>query len=450
MNKISILLTIMARIFFLAVWDRSAWAGLTSYSHLVQTKAFDQLVEVDYGNQIYYNESLDIPTISVCQQFTNMEKAKSTIIKGYDLVIHKNVLDLGGSGFTSQASGNTTLTITLAANDKDHLYVGTLIRFKFRPTEANYTNFCIVTSKEEADTTTIVIRPHDYETNTAGKIGIASGIDVEAGTKMVLMGNRSARGAGSVKGTAMFPSVIDNEFQDMRTPYEVDDLSATEKMYVPGTPENLIAIQAKAVHNKRREASWLFNGSSWVRTIAAGTDTTQNSNMKGLWTAIDSGTSPAKKGYDTFSDTVLDEWMQLLNNSRLDDKSKKRFVLCNQALINIVSKWKRDAHHGIDLMETNAYGIPGVTRLKWGAITLDLHNHYLFDEIWPDQTKPMAMAIYFPFLRYKYKMKDHIRMNIQANDETKKKHEYRIVESYIAHQINTAYWGLLYANDERF
>lgn len=448
MKTIINIYNLFVRIFFLAFWDRAAYAGLTSYGHLVQSKAFDQLIEVDYGNQIMYNETLDIPTISVCQNFTNMEQAQSTIIKGYDIVIHKNVLDLAAD-FTSQASGNTALTITLAANDKDHLYVGTLIRFKFLPTGANYTNFCIVTDKVEADTTTITIRPHDYETNTASKIGIASAITVEDGTKMILLGNRSARGAGSVKGTAMFPSVIDNEFQDMRTPYEVDDIAATEKMYIPGTPENLLAIQTKAVHNKRREASWLFNGTQWIRGISAGTDTTQNSNMKGLWTSIYGGTSPAKKGYDTFDPDVLDEWMQSLNSSKLDDKSKKRFVLCNQALINKVSKWKRDAHHGIDLMDVDAYGIKGISRLKWGAITLDLHNHYLFDEIWPDQDKPMAMALYFPFLRYKYKMKEHVRMNIQANDETKKKHELRIVESYIMHQPNTAYWGLLYANDER-
>jgi hypothetical protein len=428
---------------------RPEYAGLISYSHLVNTKAFDQLVEVDYGDRIYYNESLDIPTIALTRSFTNMEKAKSTIIKGYDMVIKKNVIELGTT-FPSQASGDTALTITLSAADKDHLVLGELIRFLFLPTGANYTGFCVVTDKKATtDTTTIIIRPYDYETNTASKIGIASGTNVDAGTKILLMAPRSARGAASVTGIAMFPSTIDNEFQDIRWPYEVDDIAATEKMYIQGTPENLLATQHKGYFNKVREASFLFNGPQWVSpTTILGTTATMNSNMKGLWTSIYGGTSPAKIGYDTWDLVKLDDWCKALDNSRIENKNKTWFVMCNQALITQITLAKRDKP-GIMIEGNDTYGIPGVQRVEWGSIKLDLHNHYLFDEIWSNHDKPQAMALTLPLLRYKYKYKEYLRQNIQANDETKKKHEYRIVESYIIHQLNTSYWGLLYANDQR-
>lgn len=442
------LINFVFRLFILA-FSSLPWAGLSKYSDVVHTSVMNSYVEIDYERQIEYNESLDIPTIAVTRSFTNMKEANSTIIKGFDMVVKPDIIELA-EAFTSQPSGDTELTITLNTDDKNYLTDYELIRFKFLPTGANYTNFCVVTDKQQTtNRTTIKIRPHDYATSTAGKIGIASGIEIPAGTKILLMGTRLPRGQETFAGTSTHPTVISGYFQDIRWPFSVDDIATLEKLYIGGTEENRLARLKKMEFNKIREASWLFNGTGWEQTIADPTKQVENSNFPGIWTSIYNGSSPAKVGYDSFSLDILDDYCVKLDNSAIDNKSKIWFTLCNQALINQISKAKRDSHHGIDIMDTDSYGIPGVKRVKWGSITLDLHNHYLFDKLWPDQTKPMCMSLTLGLLKYKYKMKEHIRQNLPTTG-TKLLNEYRIVEGYLMHQINTSYWGLMYNNEEIF
>jgi len=418
---------------------------LTSYSHLTQRSAREQIVMVDFEDTLYYNESLDIPTIALIRKFTNMANAQSTIIKGFDMDVPKDVITLQ-EAFTSQGAA-AALTLTLTAGDKDHMILGTRLKFQFVSTGALYVNTAVVVDKlATSTTTTISVKPYNYETVPTSLIGIDTDVVIPVDTKIMILPWAAARGAETVQGTSLAPAKIRGYFQDTRLPFDMDDITAMEKLYIKGTAENLHAKVKRAEFNRLRERAWLFNPPGWERLITTGTDSVQNESFPGLWTVIKAGTSRAKKPYDVFSMDRLDEWCELLDDSSLDNKSKVYYTPCNQALINEITKVKR-SNPGIDFSPVDEYGIPGIKRYKYGSITLDLHDHWLFDKWFgstnPALNYPTAMALTLPLISYKYKMKEHIRENLPTTG-TKKLNEIRIVDGYLIHNINTAYWGLFY------
>jgi hypothetical protein len=413
--------------------------GLISYSEMIQTRAWGKVVQVDYSSKIYDNEVLSCPTIALIDQFTNIHQPTSSIALGWDRNIKKEIIPLAVA-FNSQGS-YTPVDITLNAQDKDHMCVGCRLRFDFTPT-AGFTNVAVVTDKKQtANTTVITIIAYDG----VSKIGTSGTVSIPINTNIMILPGAAARGADAGLGVAQFPTTITNEYQDIRWPWELDDITQNEKLYVEGTPENIFERQKRGEFNRLREGALLFNPASWFDPVTfAATSTRQNSSSSGLLHAIMTGGSPANFPYVSHNMDALDTWTALLDNSSLDDVAKTRFTLINSAFNNSLSKIKRDKP-GVELAPNDSYGIPGVKTLYWGGLQLDLFRHWMFDK-WFGTTDPVACAITLPLIEYRPLKRPYLRMNLQLPGETKVKHELRTVETWLGHQLDTAYFGMYYKN----
>lgn len=413
--------------------------GLISFSEMIQTRAWGKVVSVDYSAKIYDNEVLSCPTIALIDQFTNIHNPTSSIAIGWDRNVKKDIVPLAVDVASQTVYG--TMDITLNTQDKDHFILGSRLRFNFVPAGGK-TNVAVVTNKKQTvDATTVTIAGFDG----VSPIGLSGTTNIVAGTSILILPPASQRGADAGLGVAQFPTTITNEYQDIRWPWELDDITQNEKLYVEGTPENIFERQKRGEFNRARETGLLFNPASWFDpTTFAATSTRQNSSYTGLINLIANGGSPANYPYVAHNTDALDTWTALLDNSALDDIAKTRYVLINAPFNNSLSKLKRDKA-GVELAPNDAYGIPGVKTLFWGGLELHLFRHWLFDK-WFGTTNPVACALTLPMIEYRPLKRPHLRMNLQLPGETKVKHELRVVETYLAHQVDTAYYGMYYPN----
>lgn len=427
---------------FTVIADRPVYGDLISFSDMISTTAWNQTVEVDYTKRVYYNAALAAPTVKIIEQFTDKMKAKSSKASGWDQDIRHEQTTLEAD-VTSSGSANGSVTITLPANEKDHFIDTQMFEFEFTPTDAAYTNYGIVVDKQKTtDLTTIIVKPADH----TKKFGIASGEVIAAGTRIFYLGTRTPRGAEPKEGVNTFPSPVSNEFQDLSWPWSIDDISKNESLYIAGTPENILEKQKTAEFQRIREKTFLWNPpSSYKRSINTGTDSLEDSHMAGIYWSVRNGGSPANTSYDTWGLGKLDEFTGKLNDSSLEDVAKVRLNLCNSAFINKLTVEKRDKP-GIDLSDNGDYGIPGIKNVKWGSMTLHCMIHYDFDKRWPSPNQPACLALTMPFIEYRYIMESHLRMNIQNKKARKAEHEFRSVETWLGHQLDTAYFGAMFPN----
>lgn len=418
------------------------YGDLLSYSDMISTSAWNQTVEVDYSKRVYYNASLAAPTVLLIEKFTEKMKAKSSKAVGWDQDIRLEMSTVEAE-WTSSGTADTAVLIEIPANHKDHLTDTMMLEFEFTPTDADYTNYGIVSDKRSStDTTTIYVKPSDH----TKKLGIASSEPIPAGTRIFFLATRTPRGAEPKEGVTTIAQEKTNEYQDMSWPWSIDDISLNESLYIAGTPENILEKQKSAEFQRIREKAFLWNpATAWKKSVSASTDKVHDSNMSGIYWGVRNGGSPANYGYDTWSLDVLDTFTGRLNDSSLEDLAKVRFTLVNSSFIDLLTIAKRDKA-GVDISDNGDYGIPGIKNVKWGSLTLHCYIHYDFDKRWPSPNQPAALALTMPFIEYRYIKQPHLRMNIQNKKARKAEHEFRSVESFIPHQFDTAYFGALFPN----
>lgn len=431
--------------------------------------AWAQQVAIDYSDIVYYDQALACPTTMLIDQYTNEHLAESTFCRGFDQNTIKHTsyftLPVGGGGHSAtnvgQTVAGTPVWITINALDKFNIADNYMIRGAFTPSTAAFTNYGqVVDVAYTYDTISIEITGWDPTL----KFGIDGGTQIPDNTPLFFSAPRQTQAGGRILTPQTAPKVITNEFQIIRLAYGMTEISATEKQYIAGTPQSKVEMEKRGEFNRKRERAHLLNpatsyrkgptspGDSW------GMDT--DSAMAGIIPEVKSyftgntdktGSYQYTKGnFNIVND--LDAFCAKLNNVSLEDIAKRRLTYITSALRNAITVLKRDKQ-GVELAPNDAYGIPGITTLEWGSMTLDLMVSEALEENFtpistiapPDVYAAFAMTL--PMIEYRVfpGFRAHLRLNVTpTNDLWTIENEFAVVESHMVHQPGTPYYGFMF------
>ena len=416
------------------------YANVTPYGEALKTGVFDSMINIDYGDEVYRNKVLHAPLLYIIDMMRSKPAGTSTV-KGFDEIVQKSQVTTVAA-ITSQTALATelTLTDTFTANEKHNMVEKQILQFNFVPVGTNYTNYCYVSDKmNSTDTTSIKVTPivaTEY-------FGIANGTPVPTSTKVNILGTYFQDYSGSVSPISTSPTTFTNYVQYFKTPFGYGDIAAKENLYIKGTIMNRLETDKRAIHLAENEQSFLFQGAAWQKNVTTSLLTEQNATMEGLIYAIKNSSSPAIKSYTTFSYDKFDDWQWNLFDPELEDQAEKRFTICNKAMKKFFTDLKKDKP-GVELVANDTYGLPGIKTIETDAGTFDLLTHAKIHRWNSDKDKPYAVALTLPMIEFNPMIPTYLALNIQDNDETGRKGEYRSAWTYKLHNRDTAYHGLLY------
>lgn len=435
LNRIKAFLLITISFFACFLGTKPVFGNLVSYGDSVKTGVFDQMINVDFQDEIYSNKKLYQPFYYLIDMISD-EGAKSSTVKGFDETKFKDIL-YTNANFTSQSTGSegNALTVTLTANEKNNLIVNQTIEFDFTP-DSTHTNIVYVYDKNVSDTTTIQVKSMD----PALLIGTADGVAVASGTLMNCNAAVFEQNSGSVKPVSTFPSTIENYQQEMKWPYEYSNIAAKENLYTKGTLRNKLDDDAKKYFSRLREKSLLFNGKKYKKSIAASTDTVEKGYAQGVIYWVRTGGGPAVKTYSTWGTGVFDDWQYKLFDPELEDPAGRRMLFCNKAFRKFFTDTKTARPGWVETAE-DTYGLSGIKTIETDGGVFDVMVHPLINARFPEMDKPVGLAVYLPHIQLKEMEPMYLAANIQNNDVTGKKSEYRGTTSWLVHNASTAYHG---------
>jgi hypothetical protein len=419
----------------LTLMVKGVYGNVTPYGSAYLTGVFDSMINIDYGDEVYRNKVLHAPLLYIIDMLRS-KPAKTTRVLGFDEIVQKHILSLGANQAVATVAGAAT-TLTMAADEKHNVVVNQIIEFNFTPT-TGYTNMVYVSSKAGA-TTALAVTPID----STLKFGTESGATIPAGTMMNCLGTYFGDYSTSVDPISTSPTTIENYVQYFKTPFAYGEMAAKEHLYIKGTIMNRLETDKRAIHLSENEGSLLFQGPKWRANIEASTDTTQNATMEGLIYAIKNGSSPALKSYETWSEDVFDQWQWTVFDPELEDQVQKRFLICNKAMRKFFTDLKKNKP-GVELAKNDTYGIPGIKTIETDAGTFDLLVHPKIHRRWPSKDLPVGVTLTLPMLEFKPYIPTYLAMNIQTNETTGRKAEFRTAWTYLLYNRNTAYHGMVY------
>jgi len=428
----------------LFVFGREAFSGLTSYGDAVTTGVFDQTINIDYGDAIFYNKSLNARLLTVLTRL-GAKPAKTTIVKGFQQKVSYNVLSQTGNAVVAAGS---SLVLTLGANAsqgkemKNQVQQGTTLELTPNPDGVGYnatthTHYVYVLDKTPAS-------DPDNRKITVVPINPALGINpCAASSALYVLGSWYHQMAGSPKPISMHPTVIDNYVQLLKTPYEYSDMAAAENLYVKGTLKQRLDDHAKRMHLIGREMSLLMNGPKYRDTQGGGSDDTDIGYQQGIIYSIVNAGGRAVKQYDsgTWDYAKFKDWAYKLFDPEIDDEPGKRFVPCNKAAIEFFTDL--ESQRIVKITPNGTYGIPGIRSVEtsWGMF--DLMMHPRIDERWKDMANPVMIALHLGQIEHKPYIPTYLAANIQNPDVTGKKSEYRTAEAVLVYNAETHHGAAL-------
>lgn len=434
-NRIRQFLLIIISFFSCFMGNKPVYGNLVSYGDAVKTGVFDQIINIDYQDEIYANKKLYQPLYYLIDMASD-EGAGSSTVKGYDETKFKDILNTSAN-FTSQTTGQegNALVLTMAANEKNNLIVNQAIEIDCTP-DATHTNIVYVYDKVTSDTTTIQVKAVDPTL----LIGTTNSTVVASGTVLNTLASVFEQNSGSVKPISTFPTTIENYQQEMKFPYEYSNVAAKENLYTKGTLRNKLDDDAKKFFSRLREKALLFNGRKYKKSVASSTDTVEKGYAQGIIYWVRTGGGPAVKTYSTWSLNVFDDWQYKLFDPELDDPAQRRMLLVNKAFRKFFTDTKTTRQGWVETKE-ETYGLEGIKTIETDGGVFDVMVHPLINARWPDKDKPVGLAVYLPHLHLKEMEHMYLAANIQNNDVTGKKSEYRCTTSWLLNNAGTAYHG---------
>jgi len=416
---------------------------IKSWDSAVKSGVFKQMIKIDYSKKIWDNKARYMPAQAILNRFKKRQ-ATSTITYGWDRTVMKDIL-YTSAAFTSQSSVEA-LTLPLTSGDKNNILQEQNLMLGFTPTDPAYTNDVFVYSKGSGDS--VSVKPVD----PSKMIGIASGVDVPSSTLINCLGTIFNQYSNSVDPISFFPTKVTNYQQYFKAPYEYDETAAKEDLYVDGTLKSMLDADAQYFLLLQAEKALLFNGKMYKHDAVVA-DKTQRAKMQGLIYTLLNGdpqgnVSPAVVGYNTtWSMEKYEEWQFKLFDPELGDPYGKRLVFGNKAARKVFTDLKNKMQSVREITPNTSYGVKGVDTIYTDAGELDLLVHPRIAARYRDIDKPFMLAVTPPMIEIVEMTPTYLAANIQNNDVTGFKSEYRRQLTAIYNNIGTPYHGLLYNAD---
>jgi hypothetical protein len=422
--------------------------GLTSWDKAIQTGVFNQMINVDVGENIFPNRRFRSPIVSI-DRLLGKERTGTSTMRGFDKVIIKDILYLPNAT-DSQTAGQEgeELTLTLNAGDKNNLIEKQVIELDFQPTDENvYTNEVKVSDKVPASATTIKV----VATDPTLLIGIESGTPIPAGTLMNILGPMFEEFSDVVEPVSFFPKPFENYVQEFAWSYKYSFLAGKQNLYGPiqskeGELRKQVDADAKDALLGFIEKSIIFNGKPKKKEILNSTDTFNQYGMVGglIWSIRHSASPAVVTNYGVWSYSKWEEFEWKFSDVDKDE-AYTPFIWCNRAF----RKWLTDRKSKDNQAWTwekvpdDIYGIPGVRYVETDQAKFELAVHPAIHRRWPNMDEPAFIAV-TPAMLFIDTM-EGLDFQLRANLPTTKRgyiSEYYAVMGARYYNLNTAYHGV--------
>ena len=442
-HKLFSIIALFLQVFALVKQNAAFSAVVTPYSNAIKVGVIDDQINVMYDKEIYWNKQQFAKLLSLVDNpKIPTIKLDSYVFKGFDQKVVKTMIALNGD-FTTGSAGSE-VTLTLVQDDKYHVTENQILKFSYTPS-AGYTNEVYVSDRMDAtNRTEIKVKPVDATLCVGKSVGY-TGYNTNDPT-INCLGTFFDDNSASAKSVTTNPEVIYNYVQLQKSSYEYGKMAAEQNLYTAGTLKNAKDSMTKALHLKLMQKTMLFGGTRYRSGIALPTSVTEYQKMWGLedW-ILTNGT--ANKGYtSTIATGLIDdfhEWLWLMADPDLGGPAKVRLAACNNAAI----KWLTDVvanTPNLQLTDVTSYGLPGIKRVNWGHMSLDLMVESAINERYSTQDKPYIMAVTPSMIKVAKLEPTTLYANIQNNDVHGYKSEYRTAWTFLLHNSATAYHGIFY------